>query len=1072
MSNNRMSNNHMSNNRMWLGLFLVGWAMGSVGAADSYLVPAQSAPLEADFPGFIEADRSRLQTLFPPAEKLVFTWCAENGRAVVPGDTLMIFDPAVIARDVAQKQADAAGAEAQYRLQLLLLDRAQGELVDQAAQAGAQLAAVRAQLAALGEDSVGSIALARAQADLAAADTASAERAVHRLQVQATAGDATTQAVLAAEQTLIQARLYQARAEAAWHIEETRDRRIQAERLRLQEVTIMGQLGWQRQADGTDHADPRLGFAGRMKENQARRSAQEASLAAVRDLRTKAAHEALRDSHDHTPWSWLAIRPLGSDPATARRWNFAPAATVPAATVPAATVPAATGSATVQVDHGEVYTSARGWGWDRDLSGDLVQGVERSWVLVREQATWRCRLPDGPYVVTFGMGADSDWDGALLRYSGAGAAAPASLGFVSNRIAGGTWPSVEKEVLVRGGELTVIVGDTPAKTLRATTTGLLLLHPRSARGRKTEWVQRPVAFIAEPTALRVNGRIAQELAPLLTAGETPAPANDVDPRTSIAIRAVQIFAPGRNQPLPGTIAAVGSKPVGTAIDEKGWNEQDQGNPQDLGAREVSVAVAPADALGLRVRTAVRVHFTAQPSAGIWALDPWLVVSRESRSWVYERNQGYLEIAAQRAGDVVLVRGLRVGMHLQVPVGAPPVPAVAQAQAQAHVSSAVGVQATLFAGEVVTGVRTRLTMGGAWGRVATLIPDGTDVVSGAEVLTLYNPWIEQQQDEIKNARESANRAFQEAIADRRERLLAAGEQRREDIVAEGTARLDVAEARKPDEWLAVAVIDQDLAFSSQAHTAAVARATAGLAAPGQANLAEVRTAARRAELLATRSQLARAQTARTADWLAIVESEGQWEEALAVVGQRESKAELSRAEDRAAVMKSRAALEQMLQEQDWVSEFERTRILHAPVSGRLYWLQAWNDQTRSMGKVTKDVIVWGGVPVAEIVDLSQLSFIAEVPESRYPHVQVDQVVTVIIPSLGDLRLLAAITRIGQAVVIPRDARAAGDDAPIADQRVFTVTVALTLPPEQRGRLMPGIRGLLELSDPPSASATSP
>jgi hypothetical protein len=126
----------------------------------------------------------------------------------------------------------------------------------------------------------------------------------------------------------------------------------------------------------------------------------------------------------------------------------------------------------------------------------------------------------------------------------------------------------------------------------------------------------------------------------------------------------------------------------------------------------------------------------------------------------------------------------------------------------------------------------------------------------------------------------------------------------------------------------------------------------------------------------------------------------------------------------------------------------------------------------MGKVTKDVIVWGGVPVAEIVDLSQLSFIAEVPESRYPHVQVDQVVTVIIPSLGDLRLLAAITRIGQAVVIPRDARAAGDDAPIADQRVFTVTVALTLPPEQRGRLMPGIRGLLELSDPPSASATSP
>lgn len=332
-----------------------------------------------------------------------------------------------------------------------------------------------------------------------------------------------------------------------------------------------------------------------------------------------------------------------------------------------------------------------------------------------------------------------------------------------------------------------------------------------------------------------------------------------------------------------------------------------------------------------------------------------------------------------------------------------------------------------------------------------------------MLTLYNPWIDEQQDAIKRERENANRSFQEAVAARRERLLAAGEQRREDVVAEGNARLDVAAARQANEQLPVIAIDHALAVSTRQHTAAVATATAGLAAPGQASLAEARTAARRAELLATRSELVRAQSARSADWLAIVSGAGAWGEALAVLGQRERKAELIRAEDRAAVMKSRASLEQMLQGQEWVSEFEHSKVLHATAVGRLYWLQAWNDQTRAMGKVTKDVILWGGIPVAEIVDLSQLSFLAEVPEPRYPHLAVGQAVMVCIPSLGDLRLMAAITSIGQALGLPRDARAAGDDAPVADQRVFSVTVTLTLPANQRGRLMPGMRGVLELSD---------
>ena len=700
-------------------------------------------------------------------------------------------------------------------------------------------------------------------------------------------------------------------------------------------------------------------------------------------------------------------------------------------------------------------------------------GAGHSWILIRDQAVWRCVVPDGRYVVTFGLGAETDWDGSLIRVSGAdsGAVKPADfqVGFVSNRVAGGSWPTAEVEVTVTGGALTVLVGDDVPKTLRVTTTGILLLHQSTRRGKKTEWLQRPVAYIAEPSALRINGRIPQELAPLLSTSETkPATAaSDPDPRLSIATHVVQVIPAGMRpdeMQLSGTVTTVGTKPVGTAINEQGWNEQDPGSPQDLGAREVGVSLAPADALRLRVRTTVRVRLSCQPTTGIWAIQPWYVVSRDSRSWVRERVRGYLEVPAQRAGSMVLVRGLTPGMHLLVPDGPP-----GDAAKSTPTTAITSDEQRGYPGEVVTGARTRMTMGSGWGRVATFIADGSEVAVGDEILTLYNPWIDQQQDDIKRERQNANRAFQEAAAARRERLLAASEQRREDLVAEGNARLDVEQAGRADEQLPVAVIDQSLASSSQRHTAAVAAATATLATPGVATLADAQATAHRAAVAATRSELERAHRARAADWLALVSCAGTWGEALAVLGNRERKAELIRAEDRAAVMKSRAALDAMLQDQEWVTQFEKNKTLRASVAGRLYWLLAWNDQTRAMGKVTKDVILWGGVPVAEIVDLSRLAFAAEVPEPRYPHLRVGDAVTVRIPGLGDLRLSAAISRIGQALSPPRDAKAAGEDAPVADQRVFTVTVDVTLPPEHHGRLMPGMRGFLELPQGPTSNS---
>lgn len=1010
-------------------------------AADEYVVPATSATVTAEFPGFVEADRGRLLTITPQAEKLVVTWCGENGRAVVPGDRIAVFDPAVILRDLPQKQADALGAVAQYRLELLRLDQTQAALEAEQAQARAQLLTVRAQLASLGDDAVGAVALARARSDQAAATTAAAVRAVARLRVQAQAGDATAQAVAAADQAVVIAQLEQQRAEAAWHTAADRDRSIDRERLLLQEQTLMGKLGSQRAADGVERTDPTLGYPGRLAENAKRRTAQEAALAAERDARTKAAHVAERDSHDHTPLAWIAIRPQGTPPTTATHWDFIAAG----ATLPV--LPDAPGAR--QRDSGESFSDTRGWGWDRDLRDRLRSGADHAWLLIREPATWRCVLPNGRYTVAIGTGADSDWDGCLVRASGGG---PLQVVTVANRIDGASWPVAETSVDVTDGRLTVLVGDDVPKSLHATTSGILLLQQQTSRGRKIQWIQRPVAFIAEPSALQINGRVPQELASLLTAASETPSATAEDPRAATAVHTVTVTPPGLpagDPPLVGTITTVGSKPVGTAINEQGWNDQDVANPQDLGAREVTVALSAADAMRLRVRSAVRVRLSSVPPAGIWALPPWLVVSRDSRSWVQVRGVGYREVPAQRAGSQVLVRGLVAGMRLVVPDGPPPSEAAPTAQRAG------------YAGEVVTGVRTRVTMGGSWGRVESCIADGTEVTAGQEILTMYNPWIEQQQDNLKRERQNANRAFQEAAAARRERLLAAGEQRRDDLVAEANARLDLAQARKSDDQVPVNVVALALADAQRTYAASLLRATAELQAPGVAVLDDARIAARRAELADVRASLERARSVRAADWLDAATDSVAWHETILVLGDRERKADLARAEDRAAVMKARAALDQMLQNQEWVTDFELHRRLQAPVAGRLYWLNAWNDQTRVMGKVTKDVILWAGVPVAEVVDLTHLAFTAEVPEPRYPSLKSGQAASVVFPSLGDLRLTAAITRIGQALGPPRDARNAGADAPVADQRVFSVTVDLIIPSEQRGRLVPGVRGFLEL-----------
>lgn len=1053
----------------------------TLSAADTWTVPVRSAPIVAEFSGFVEADRGKLTTLLPPGQKLVVSDLAMNGKAVVPGEPVISFDTQLVERDAPQRRSELDEAEAQYRVNLLKLDSTLASLLATAATAHAALATTRAQLAASGTDDAADLALARTRADQAQSDVLRVTRDVQRVQARATAGDASAQQVVDAQHVVTLATLDAQRAQAVVERIAHRDRTIERGRLLVEERRLMGQLGLVRAADGSETADPEQGLVARVAENRLTRITQEASLIAERDARRTAWHEVERDLHDHCPLVSIELLPVVSETAGAdeapRRWLCAPTGSP---------VPAGW-----QVADGSVFAAARGWGWDRDLTTRLVSAAPApapisatnpatgsetppvAWCLVRESATWTAAVPDGRWTLRLRLGADVDWDGALVTVDSGGASP--QVAYVSNRIVAATFPTVEVAVTVHGGLLRLVIGGEPGKHLYATTAGVLTLHRQTQRGGKTEWVTRPLAFIVEPSAVRISGRASAAVAPLVKPAteQTAAATAEKSGATTSGLRArcatsaVTILPPGLPA-ISGTVTQVGTKPVGIRLGLSGWNEEDQGLPQDLTHREVLMNVTPDAARHLALRSQVGVRVTLEPPGGITAVPPWLVTWRASIAWVLTVGDGWREVTAERAGPSTLVADLAPGTVLRAPLNDEPPSvepvAVKGAIPAAEATTAAGATTAEggFPGEVVAGARVRITMPGGWGRVGTYIPDGSEVAVGDELLTLYNPVIEQQKNQLAQARREAERNYAIEVAARRERLLAAADQRRDHEITEATARFTVAEQRQPPDTVAETQVTAARSVADAAHSTALSVATAALAKPPAAESADRQAAAARASVQAERAALAVAQTTNERDWMAAATATAAWNEALQALGQREADDVLARGEDRVAAGKAAALMAAMTQGQDWVRDFERNKVLRSTAAGRLYWLLAWNDQTRARGKLTKDVWVWGGMPIAEIVDMRKLSFTAELPEALYPQLRTGAAMHIRFPVLGDRRFPATVAEVGQALGQSRDAASAANDERIADHRVFTLTLDLVLPAASDGvtSVQPGLRGILE------------
>lgn len=1021
----------------WSALLVV-LAVGRIAAEDGYLVPAHPAPIRFSCPGLVDADRSDMPFVALQAQRVAVSWLGIDGRYAGTGDPLVAFDTSELAAWLPVRREELRQADVQLAIERLRMEDELARLEEERQGLRAELAASRARLAALGSDDARLAGEARASATAAALDAAEAQRLAAREMALAASGDQS--ADLAAQQQEQARRLALAARKAdleARRIAAT-DRSLEREKLVSQVRDLELRLG----LDAEGREDPSAGLGGRILSARARIGEQGLRAEQDRDQRRRELLQLERDLADCTPVDRIEVL----DAAGERRLavDFAPAPLPPA---PGFTA-----------DRGEPFSGEHGWDADRSnclradppFGGGEATGV----VLAPGGSSWRCRLPSGAYTVRLRLGDGWERDGCLLRIGG-------SEPWCANRISAGEHPVVERQVQIADGELVLRFGDALVKALRATSPCLVVHRPGLAVGQRfnRSW-NRPLVSCADPARLRIVARVHQDLAALLRS-EDAAPvgggeASDAA-RARLACSRVTVVT-GEGRRLSATVARVLNKPVTARRGQEGWNEEGA-EAADQVWREVQVTLHPADARSLCLGTSARVEAEIPCPPGIVTLPVHLVSITEAGCAVQEVGHPLpTPVEAFRAGDqVVVVSGLAPGRRLRPPLRT------------AGIEAGGGAPGLTFPGQVVTGHRAIIVAPQVWGRVQELLPDGTTVRAGDQVMALYNPWLDQERSRMEQDRIRAEINRSVAAEQRRTRILQAADARADLVKRERLARLDLAEAARPDPWgVAVGALDLEDALASQAWLEGRLAGLRRLERGEAGTLAMAEAEAGVMAIAVERARLASARAARSADALQLERLRGTWRSCIEAIAQREDedalmRAELSIQEVREELARSRSSW--MLR---FKREFDAARIIRSGADGRLQWFTSWSDVVSRHVTMQRDNWVWSGLRLAEVVDLRHPAFEAELPEDWYPRLRPGQEVALVFPRLNRLRLPGRIERIGQVLNRPRDTR---DQVAVAMRRVFTLRISFAAPPDQLDSFVPGNKGLLELP-PPTAPGSEP
>jgi multidrug efflux pump subunit AcrA (membrane-fusion protein) len=1014
--------------------------MGAVGAAEQeWTVPPQPAPIVFEVDGEVELDRSSQVPFTAGTRDLIIERAVSDGTVVRAGDPILVFDSRLVAAAAEDRAADLVIAERTLELDRLNLEQQLEDLAAQKDSAEDDLRICRAALAGLTPNDAAAAELARAEQRLAELHAAQAARQAESQRVLSVDGQIPqrdyARAAEAAEVAGLEVELSKLRAQRA-----AAGDPLHRERLELQERQLVARLGVA--PDGSP--DTTSGLNGQLAALRAQQERQRVADVIERDRVKRDYHMALRDAYDHTPLTSIEL--IGTDRTT--KVCFLPAG-----------VPPPEGAI---ADRGQAYDDARGFGWigtpppvtlrDGLAVGDAAGKPDAGVALAQGRATWRAHLPDGHYQVVMRFGDGVDWYGAVAHLATAATSAsegtPPPACFVADRLPSGKTLEAKAAIDVSGGWLELRLGDDLVRAIRAPSDGIALPKIGLLAGAHPDWREDQIAFFVDRGHVVVHARVPIPLVPLLAVGgakaEAAASGATAAARARLAATTMRIRGPDGVE-VVGTVSAIVKQPILPWRRPKEW-APNASESLDASANQVDLVVASADALRLPLGAAVRCRAEIALAAPLVALPAHLVEMADDRAWIQPRPaREPVAITAFRAGDwFIAIAGVQPGDRL-----APP-----------HVRPEAAGASTQWVGEVVAGKRTPVGLPMSWGRIRELTPEGSQVERGQVIFSLYNPSLESRKDQIEADRKRANQAFLLAAEQRRASAVAAANQHRELSLAERDARLALAVAATP----AVDAEDSARVSLSKAELAAslADRELAGAEALKQYDRGqwqEARAGAERAHIDEDKARLDRASARRSGDWLAVATAEDAWRDALDALGLREGEARVDHLDDQVAAAKARLQLDQANNGWWWQGDFNRVKDVRAAASGKLFYLNAWNDRSNAMSKLEKDSEVWGGMNFAEILDMGHLSFRAELPEARFRAIAVGQAVELRFPGLDERRLPGRITALGRAFHLGKDSGAAGQ--PVANERLLTVTVDFEPPADLQGLLVPGSAGVLVL-----------
>ncbi len=1015
---------------------------------------AAAAPaVEVAVRGSVAIDSGSTVPVNAPAKDLVLSWRQPDGALVHAGDVLLRFDTTLIERLLIERRGNAEAAAIEYQRQVA--NRA-GELEgveSQRRSLRAELASARAWIAlAETKDSQrlellhADLRAARMAADIAAREATRVAADRQQGRVSALDAESADRNAAAALRAVTRPQL------ALTDFESPPEVPVDTVNLHLWAEDVAIRLGLAE--DGSE--DPALGIGARIA---AAKSQGEADLATRRiDLERIQAelHEAERDVHDCTPLAAIVVSRVGED-----------APLVQVRFLPAGRKPPADWSA----DHGLTFASGRGW--DRQLeAGELLfrettanpldagappagAGRPRSGkrkgggkpasaggaftgglALIARPAHWSLDVQSGRYRVTAILGDDRAWDGASIRVEGQPMPLPARVG------AGRSEQTIEVEVA--DGRLDVQIGDGETKAVRAATGGSLILQGQAQIGFRVRDPSWSLGFLAAPEARVVDTLVLQDLAPLLKPGRVVAGA-DAPLSDRLSLTGAVLRGPDGAE-IPAEVVSVGAQDVPFGSGERSW---DAVNPADAIARELRLKPSTDGGDRLLQGESIDVVLRFTVPEGCTALPPHLV--RIDRDGSVIRRRGRTEdepVTAFRLGGSTVV-----DREVDAASLVPPPP---------RRSGPVGDDLGRFRGEVVPGARTRVSLHWIWGRVESLVEDGSQVQVGDIILTVYNPQMEADRERIERDRRAGV-----------QRVVAAAERRRQDLtraqgdhaarrVAEAKARLALRRQLDPDP-LGREAADGAVQQASIAVTAATDRLRRyeGLTVPDLNELATSRYALASAGIGRDRAALSAAAWELRLDWLQGRELAATWIDTVDALARRDAELAEAAVQERINTLADRIAMERAVEGNWWQRHFANRRNLVAPVSGRILFQTGWNDQTQRSEKIDREFPVWGGMTVAEIVDEKTLRFATELPEDSFPGLAPGSPCEIEFESAPGQPVPATFSELGRAFIIPHDRLVGDADDTVSNRRAFSAVVSFKPPEELRRRLSTGAKGWIRL-----------